>query len=247
MTGGQRFTGRSCVVTAAASGIGARVADQLEHEGARVWRLDRNADRPEIIACDVTSDDDVDDARRTVLAETPSIHHIYHGVGMLPPRLGLNLEQEDLAEWRQVMDTNLYGMLRVLRAFGTAVEHGGSIVTMSSDQSLNPRGDALVYGASKAAVNAVTVGLAKQWVARHVRINALAPGSVRTGLIDAIAGNSERRDAMFAHADTVLPLGLAEPETTAALILFLLSDAARHVTGEVWRCDSGQAMLGIHL
>jgi NAD(P)-dependent dehydrogenase (short-subunit alcohol dehydrogenase family) len=234
------------VVTGAGSGIGAAVADALADEGARVWRLDRSPG-PGITRCDVTSDDDVAEARRVVLADTPAIHHVYTGAGILPPRGGVPFEDEDLAEWHQVLDTNLGGTLRILRAFGGALDSTGaaSVVTMSSDQSLAPQGNGLSYAASKAAVNALTVGLAKQWIGRRIRVNAVAPGAVRTHFIDEIAGSEQRRDAMHDHADRVLPLGLADPATTAALVLFLLSDDARHITGEVWRSDSGQALLGV--
>lgn len=228
------------------------VAEALEREGARVWRLDRQAGpgaHAGTIRCDVTSDDSVSDARRMVLRETPVIHHIYNGAGILPARGGVALHQEEVAEWQDVMDTNLYGTLRILKAFGEALDSGGgaSVVNMSSDQSLSPNGSGLSYPASKAAVNALTVGLAKQWAERLIRVNAVAPGPVRTGFIDVVAGSTERREAMFDHADRVLPFGIAEPATTAALVLFLLSDDARHVTGEVWRSDSGQALLGIRL
>ena len=228
------------------------VAEALEREGARVWRLDRQAipdPHAGIIRCDITSDDDVSDARSMVLRETPVIHHIYNGAGILPARGGVPLHQEEIAEWRDVIDTNLYGMLRILQAFGAALDSGGSasVVNMSSDQSLSPNATGLSYAASKAAVNALTVGLAKQWAERLIRVNAIAPGPVRTGFINVVAGSTERREAMFDHADRVLPLGIAEPATIAALVLCLLSDDARHVTGEVWRCDSAQALLGIHL
>jgi NAD(P)-dependent dehydrogenase (short-subunit alcohol dehydrogenase family) len=248
MTGRRRFPGRVCVVTGAASGVGEAVAAALEREGARVWRLDRRPG-PGILRCDVTSDDDIADAGRAVLATTPVIHHVYNGVGVLPSRGGVPFEDEQVSEWHRVLDTNLCGMLRVLLAFGAAldVSGGGSVVNMSSDQSLAPRGDALSYAASKAAVNALTVGLAKQWAGRRIRVNAVAPGAVRTRFIDEIAGSTQRREAMHDHADRVLPLGLADPATTAALVLFLLSGEARHITGEVWRCDSGQALLGVRL
>lgn len=245
MTDRQRFTGRACVVTAAASGIGAAVADALESEGARVWRLDRQAG-PGIIRCDVSRDQDVADAREIVLAQSPVIQHVYNGVGVLPPRGGVPFEREDTAEWEQVLNTNLCGPLRVLKAFGGELDTSGpgSVVNMSSDQSLTPH-TGLSYAASKAGVNALTVGLARQWAGRAIRVNAVAPGAVRTHFIDEVAGSAARREAMHAHADDVLPLGLADPETTAALVLFLLSDDARHITGEVWRCDSGQALLGV--
>lgn len=255
MTDSQRFAGRACVVTAASSGIGAAVADALEHEGAQVWRLDRAAGAEvtgtgtgfRAIRCDVTSDEDVASASRTVLAESPVIHHLYSGAGILPPRGGVPFEREDLAEWAQVLNVNLYGTLRILQAFGGALAEDGhaSVVNMSSDQSISPRGDALSYAASKAAINVLTVGLARQWAQRMIRVNAVAPGAVRTHFIDEIAGSEERRVAMHEHADRLLPLGLAEPATAARLILFLLSDDARHITGEVWRCDSGQALLGV--
>ncbi len=246
---GERFAGRVCVVTAASSGIGASVAAQLEAEGARVWRLDKQPDPDGTLPCDVTSDASVDAARLEILRGTPAIDHVYNGVGMLPPRPGLPLEQEDLADWRRVFDTNLYSMVRVLRAFAPSLVTGGSgsVVNMSSDQSLSPQAGALAYAASKAAVNALTAGLARQWIGRGIRVNAVAPGAVRSGFIDPVAGTPERRDAMFAHADRARPLGLASPDVTARAVLFLLSDDARHITGEVWRCDSGQSLMGVRL
>ncbi len=250
MTTTGRFVGRVCVVTAAASGIGAAVAAQLEQEGARVWRLDKRPYAGDgFIACDVSSDTEVATAHRAIITETPVVHHVYNGVGILPPRLGLLLEHEDVGEWRTVFDTNLHSMVRILGALATDLAQDGSasVVNMSSDQSLAPRGDALAYAASKAAVNAFTVGLARQWLPRRIRVNAIAPGSVRSGFIDAVARTPERREAMFAHAAKTLPLGLGQPDTTARLVLFLLSQDARHITGEIFRADSGQALMGIQL
>lgn len=250
MTRGDRFIDKVCVVTAAASGIGAAVAAQLESEGAHVWRLDkRPCTERGFVSCDVTSDADIAEAHRTIVAETPAIHHVYNGVGMLPPRLGLPLEQEDVKEWQSVFDTNLHSMVRLLGAFATNLSQDGSasVVNMSSDQSLVPRGDALAYAASKAAVNAFTVGLARQWISRRIRVNAIAPGSVRSGFIDAVAQTVERRESMFAYAEAKLPLGLGQAAVTAELVLFLLSADSRHITGEIFRSDSGQALMGIQL
>ena len=250
MTRPDRFAGKVCVVTAAASGIGAAVANALDGEGAQVWRLDKQpSTRRDLIKCDVTSDTDVASALQTIIAETPAIHHVYNGVGILPPRLGLPLEQEDIKEWQMVFDTNLHSSVRVLGAFAPHFCEDGSasVVNMSSDQSLTPRGDALAYGASKAAVNAFTVGLARKWIDRRIRVNAVAPGSVRSGFINAVAKTTERRESMFAHAESTLPLGLGRPEAIAELILFLLSMDARHITGEIFRADSGQTVTGVQL
>ncbi|WP_158632437.1 SDR family NAD(P)-dependent oxidoreductase [Micromonospora sp. Llam0] len=237
-------------MTAAGGGIGAAVAAGLEDEGAQVWRLDRRpcTDRG-FISCDVSSDAEVASAREIIIAETPTIHHLYNGVGMLPPRLGLRLEEEDVKEWQTVFDTNLHSMVRVLGAFATSLSEDGSssVVNMSSDQSLVPRGDALAYAASKAAVNAFTIGLARQWIPRRIRVNAIAPGAVRSGFIDAVAKTAERRESMFAHAEATLPLGLGQPEAAAELVRFLLSADARNITGELFRADSGQALMGIRL
>jgi NAD(P)-dependent dehydrogenase (short-subunit alcohol dehydrogenase family) len=250
MTAEARFLGRACVVTAAASGIGAAVAEQLEHEGARVWRLDKQSgDGFGRLKCDVTSDADIDCARRAIVAETPVVHHIYNGVGILPPRLGMPLEEEDLQEWRSVFDTNLHSMVRVLAAFAPHMGDDGkcSVVNMSSDQSLAPRGDALAYAASKAAVNAFTVGLARQWVPRQIRVNAVAAGAIRSDFINTVAKSPERCEAMFTYADDVLPYGLGEPALAAKLIVFLLSTDAQFITGEIFRADSGQALIGLDL
>jgi acetoacetyl-CoA reductase/3-oxoacyl-[acyl-carrier protein] reductase len=140
-------------------------------------------------------------------------------------------------EWRRVLSVNLDSAFFLLQA---AVPHlrktgGGSVVLISSINGERGKFGQSNYAASKAGLNALARSTAKELGRFGVRVNAVAPGLVRTAMTESLPGEVLRT----ALDETALGR-MAEPEDVAGSVLFLCSDLARHVTGQVLRVDGGQ-------
>ena len=154
--------------------------------------------------------------------------------------------------WSRVLDVNLRGTLVAARAAGRVMvdQGGGAIVTVASVAGVIPRIGQVAYGASKAAVIQVTRVLALEFARYQVRVNAVAPGTTRTPLIEqAIRDEGEQLVEKRVKGDPDsfrggVPLGrMALPEDQAAAIAFLLSPLARFITGQVLFVDGGESMI----
>lgn len=238
--------GRVIVVTGASSGIGLATVRRLRAEGARVeaWDvaadgLDQYADDDGVATreVDVTDPDAVTAAVEAIGASGTAVHGLANVAGVLLA-LGVRLADVDLADLRRTFAVNTDGVLLtmqrivpLLRAAG-----GGAIVNVASEAALHGRSGMGVYGASKAAVVHMTLTAARELGRDGVRVNAVAPGGVRTPMVDVIDPA-----VMDREVDRLVPLGrMAEPEEVASVIAFLLSDEASYVHGAVLRVDGGQ-------
>ncbi|MCL7971940.1 MAG: SDR family oxidoreductase [marine benthic group bacterium] len=248
--------GRVALVTGAASGIGAATAELLSQQGATTYRADLavsgSADRaswqtaPDTeLQLDVREETDWDRATATVLEREGRLDILVHcaGIAAASP-----LADTSLAEWRRVMATNLDGAFLAtrhgIRAMGAA---GGAIVLVGSVSGIQPSAGAAAYSTSKAGVGMLARAAAKECreLGLPVRVNAVSPGGVKTPLWEAMPffrdlvekhGSSRAAfEAMEAHGGD----RFAEPEQVARAILFLVSDAADHVTGVELPVDDG--------
>lgn len=144
------------------------------------------------------------------------------------------LRDNDLTAIRRDLDVNVLGVLSCIKHASAAMVTGGAIVTISSAAaSLGSPGEYVHYAAAKAAVDALTVGLAKELAIDGIRINAVAPGIIRTDF-----HQDRNRPDRLAHT---IPQGRpGEPDEVAAAIAWLLSDAASYTTGAVLRVAGGR-------
>jgi dehydrogenase/reductase SDR family protein 4 len=143
--------------------------------------------------------------------------------------------------WQKVLDTNLTGPWRLARfALPLIAEQGGGALVFVSSITARlgvPR--AAGYGVSKAALEQLTRQLAIEWGGKNVRINAVAPGTTRTDMIRALAADP----SFLAAVEASTPMGrIGEAEDVAGAIVFLASDAARHITGQVLTVDGGETI-----
>ena len=243
---GLQLEGRVAFVTGASSGIGAAVARRFLAAGARVLAFDLEppaappADAPHsggpYLFCegDVTKQASIERAFALAVTTFGRVDAVVNCAGVTADAVTWKLTDE---EWQRVLDVNLTGSFRVVRAAIPVMRksHGGAIVLISSVNGLRGKFGQSNYAASKAGVIALMKSAALETAAFGIRINAIAPGYVKTPMTDAIP--EEFREQALRET----PLGrLAEPEDVADPILFLCSPLARHVTGVVLRVDGGQ-------
>jgi NAD(P)-dependent dehydrogenase (short-subunit alcohol dehydrogenase family) len=242
------FGGRRALVTGGASGIGYATASLLSEFGAEVVLLDLDADAArraaerlgaQAVTADVRRPDEVEaavaDATRS-LAGQPDLLVNAAGIYRFRPALDI-----DVAEWDDVLDTNLRGSWLVARSVAKRLveaERPGTIVNVSSTAGLVADRDepAVHYNASKAGVIALTKQLAVELAAHAIRVNAVCPGLIDTPMLRIMDEPAVGRR----YLDERVPLRrLGQPEEVASLIAFLSSDEAGYVTGVAVPIDGG--------
>lgn len=231
---------QGCValVTGGGGGIGSAVGTLLLAAGARVVSLDQ-AERPGpagvvSISCDVTRQEQVEAALGQLLRELGRLDVVVHCAGVTRDGVLWKLTSDD---WRSVMAANLDSAFYLLHAAVPALRAagGGAVVLVSSINAERGKAGQANYAASKAGLNALARTAARELGRFGIRVNAVAPGWVETPMTAALPAELRER----ALAETALGR-LALPEDVAGAVLFLCSDLARHVTGQVLRVDGGQ-------
>lgn len=244
---GLELCGKAAFVTGAASGIGAAVVARLLEEGARVVGLDRaassaasggggSASAVRVIAGDVTKSAEVAAALQAARAELGRLDVVVHCAGVTDDAVVWKLDD---ARWRRVVETNLDGSFHVVRAAIPLLraEGGGSIVLIASILALRGGFGSSSYAASKAGVIALAKSAAAEAGAFGVRVNAVAPGYIKTPMTASLP------PAITEMARQAAALGrLGEASEVADAILFLASPLSRYVTGTCLRVDGGQCM-----
>jgi len=233
--GAGRFAGRCAVVTGGARGIGRGIADRLAREGAEVHVLDRDAPPAAggvtFHAVDVTRSASV--AEATARLPRPPLL-LVNNAGITRDKSLVKMSDED---WDAVLEVNLKGAFLVLRALapGMAAAGYGRIVNVTSINGQRGKFGQANYAASKAGLIGLTKTAARELGPKGVTVNAVAPGMVLTEMTLALAPEF-RQKALDESQLKRLP----EVDDIAAAVLFLLSDAARMITGQVLRVDAGQ-------
>ena len=233
-----RLDGEVAVVTGAASGIGRVVAEALAAVGARVASFDVAASGPDAYKVDVTDETQVTAAFAEVVARHGRVDVLFNnaGIAIRQPTTELTLEN-----WNKVVAVNLTGVFLCAREAARhmlAGGRGGRIVNTASIMGVVGGGlyPNISYQATKGAVVNMTRALAVEWAASGIRVNAIAPGWVRTPLTRAITENPDLVDRI----EAMTPMGrLAEPHEIVGAVLFLVSRASAMVTGHVLAVDGG--------
>ena len=248
-----RLQGKTALVTAAGQGIGRATAIAMAREGATVIATDVNdaalSGMTGIAGITTRRLDVLDDsAVAALIDELPPLQVLFNCAGYVHHGTILDCSPDD---WTFSMNLNARAMYVTIRAalpkmlaHHEATRQVASIVNMASiSGSIKGLPNRFVYGTSKAAVIGLTKSVAADYVQRGVRCNAIAPGTVDTpslaDRINAFPDPVEARRQFVARQ----PMGrLAKPEEIAPMVVFLASDEAAFVTGNVYSCDGGMTI-----
>lgn len=240
---------KRAVVIGGTSGIGQAIALGFAEEGADVIATSRSEEKvaetaaaieergvqTAQVTCDVTDPDSLDEVRQTALDTFGGIDVVVASQGAISRASVLDISESD---WDFVTDVALDGVRRVTQTFAPAMEGDGAIINISSLAARLAMANLPAYAAAKGGVEAFTRASAKE-LAPDVRVNAIAPGFVITPQnAETYAPGTEKRE----NIDSRTPLGrVAEREEMVGAAVFLASDAASYVTGEVLTVDGGFA------
>jgi 3-oxoacyl-[acyl-carrier protein] reductase len=243
------LSGQAALVTGAGRGIGAAIAREFARAGCDVAlvefgafdeaqslaeELHRSGRRAVALRADVS---DFGAAEQTVAAAIQAfgrLDHLVCNAGITRDAMIWKMTEE---AWDQVIDVNLKGCFAYCRAVAGLFreQQHGRIVNIASINGLRGKAGQANYAASKAGVMALTRTLARELGSKGVNVNCVAPGMVRTEMAAKVP------PAVLEKAIAETALGrIAEPEDVARVVVFLCSEAARHITGEVIRVDGGQ-------
>lgn len=244
------LAGKHILLTGGSSGIGRGVALRISELGARVTIVARSQDKLDKVRSELTPGDHA--AYSFDLSEVDKIEalveQIVHERGKLDGMMycagqgtyrPFNMCKP--AYMREIMEINFFGFAETLRCAAKTrnCSHGASFIGMSSDSSLEGNKSLLTYSASKAAMNSAIKCASKELAAKGIRVNGIATGFIaETGLV---AGNVERvgADTVTQFASDRQLLGMGKPEYIADAAAFLLSDAAKFITGTIMVVDGG--------
>lgn len=241
--------GQRAVITGGGSGIGRATCRRMVEEGARVAVVDLNGDAAEAVGreldapwyqADVTDFGSLEAACKDADAQLDGVTAVFNNAGGSSMS---HVHEWALEEWERIVTLNLTGVFHGFRVAVPLIQRsgGGSIVSTSSISGTRPSAGEAPYSAAKAAVAALTATAALEY-APSIRVNAVAPGMILTGLTGPLFEIFEGIDKDMVDKTPLARVGA--PEDIADVVVFLCSDLARFVTGQNIVVDGGMTLHG---
>jgi 3-oxoacyl-[acyl-carrier protein] reductase len=241
------LTGKTAFVTGSTRGIGLSIARTLHAAGARVAIVGRDqakaagvaaglGERAVGVGCDVADAGQVEAAITAAESALGPIDILVNNAGLTRDNIVLRLSDSD---WDAVLDANLKGAFHTIRAVikGMMKRRAGRIINITSVVGLTGNKGQANYAASKAGLIGLSKSVAREYASRGVLVNCIAPGFIETDMTAALP--PEARAALLEQ----IALGrLGQPEDIAAAALFLASDLAGYITGQVLVVDGGMVI-----
>ncbi|MDR1399044.1 MAG: 3-oxoacyl-[acyl-carrier-protein] reductase [Treponema sp.] len=240
-----RLENKKALVTGASRGIGRAIADKFIAEGATVWgvstrppddlaaRIATANGKLRWISADLGALVDIEAIVEAAITEAEGFDIVVNNAGITRDNLAFRMSLED---WQKVLDVNLSAAFLIARTVGRDMirRRAGVIINMASVVGIHGNGGQANYAASKAGLIGLTKSLALEVARRGVRVNAIAPGFVVSDMTNAMSDTA--KTAMLDH----IPLKrLGTPDDIAETTLFLASDSAAYITGQVLSVDGG--------
>ncbi len=243
--------GKKALITGGARGIGKEIVVAFLNEGASVYFIDLNPseymDEYEKIAGEkgaevsyhqgnVADEDEISGVVKEILEKSGGIDILVNNAGITRDNLFFRMSSQ---EWKDVLSINLHSAFYISKILARqmAKQRSGSIINISSIVGVIGNAGQANYSASKAGMIGLTKSLAREIGSRGVRVNAVAPGFIKTAMTDKLKEN--QKEALL----TQIPLNrLGEPSEVASVVLFLASDLASYVTGQVVHITGGMGM-----
>jgi len=238
VTGGSRGIGKAACIMLAQAGafVGINYRGSPETAAETLQAITRTGGSACLVPFDVSDPDDVEKGVTDLIAETKKIDILVNNAGITRDGLVGRMKE---ADWSEVLGVNLTGAFHLCRAVskGMIRNRRGRIINISSTAGEAGNPGQANYSAAKAGLIGLTKSLARELAPRNILVNAVSPGIVEGGMSDRLT--KDQLEAICAH----VPLGrMGRPEDVASAVLFLCSDMADYITGQVIRVNGGLYM-----
>ena len=238
VTGGSRGIGRATAIELSKEGANVIITYNSNEEKAKevIKEIEKNGVKGLAIKADVSSEEDVKSMMKTIKSQFDSIDVWVNNAGVTKDNLLIRMKSED---WDKVINTNLKGVYLCTKAVvrGMMKKRHGKIVNIASVVGISGNAGQGNYSASKAGVIGFTKSIAKELGSRGINVNGVAPGFVETDMTEVLSEDIKEQSLKL------IPLNrFAKPEDIANVVVFLCSEKANYITGQIINVDGGMLM-----